>query len=68
MLVRARTVPDGREVEAELSEGAKGVDLVRALGLPQAAVLLLRGGKPVPIDEDLMDGDELEVVHVASGG
>jgi sulfur carrier protein ThiS len=68
MLVRAKTLPEGREYEAELAEGAVGADLVREMGLPIAAVLLLRGGKPVPIDEALNDGDELEIIHVASGG
>ncbi len=68
MLVRARTLPEGRETEAELADGAVGTDLVRALGLPVAAVLLLRGGSPVPIDEALHDGDEVEIIYVASGG
>jgi len=29
---------------------------------------VLRGAHPVPIDEPLADGEELEVVYVASGG
>jgi len=68
MLVMARTVPDGREEPRELPEGSLASDLVRAMGLPTAACLVLRSGSPVPIDEPLVEGDELEVVYVASGG
>ena len=52
----------------ELPEGARAMDLVRGMGLPTAACLVLRRGAPIPIDESLEDGDELEVVYVASGG
>jgi len=68
MLVKANIVPRGREVEHELPEGARASDLVRKLGLPTAACLVMRNGSPVPIDEPLVDGDSMEVVYVASGG
>lgn len=68
MMVRARTLPEGREGEVELDEGSRAHDLVRSLGLPVAACIVLRGGAPIPIDEPLEAGDDLEVVYVASGG
>jgi sulfur carrier protein ThiS len=68
MLVTASTVPMGGRWEGELPEGAIARDLVRALGLPTAACLVLRSGRPVPIDEPLSHGEALEVVYVASGG
>ena len=68
MRVHARTVPMGEEAERELPAGSTAADLVRALDLPTVACLVLRGGAPLPIDEPLEDGDELEVVYVASGG
>ena len=68
MRVRARTVPKGEEGQLELPEGSTAADLVRGLGLPTVACLVLRAGRPVPIDEPLEEGDDLEVVYVASGG
>ena len=68
MLVKARIVPRGREEEHELPEGARATDLVRQLGLPTAACLVMRNGVPIPIDEPLAEGDALEIVYVASGG
>jgi sulfur carrier protein ThiS len=38
------------------------------MGLPTVACIVMRGGAPIPIDEPLSDGDDLEVVYVASGG
>jgi sulfur carrier protein ThiS len=68
MRVKARTVPKGEEVQRELPDGATAADLVRALDLPTVACLVLRFGNPIPIDEPLVEGDDLEVVYVASGG
>lgn len=68
MRIRASTVPRGEQREIELPGGALAGDLVRAMGLPTAACLVLRRGSPVPMDEPLEEGDDLEVVYVASGG
>ena len=68
MRVKARTVPEGKDVQMELPEGSTAADLVRGLDLPTVACIVLRSGRPIPIDEPLEDGDDLEVVYVASGG
>ena len=68
MLVTVSTIPRGGEKEQELAVGARAEDLVRELGLPVAACLVIRSGRPIPIDEPLEDGDDLQVVYVASGG
>jgi sulfur carrier protein ThiS len=68
MMVDVRSVPEGVRETREMPDGARAMDLVRGMGLPTAACLVLRSGKPVPIDEPLEDGDELEVIYVASGG
>ncbi len=68
MRVHVTTVPRAGEEERELPEGSTAEDLVRVLGLPTVACLVLRNGGPIPIDEPLANGDALEVVYVASGG
>ncbi len=68
MRVKARTVPKGKEVQLDLPEGSTATDLVRGLDLPTVACIVIREGRPIPIDEPLVDGDDLEVVYVASGG
>ncbi len=61
-------MPGGVSTPVELREGAVAADLVRALGMPTAACLVLRGARPVPMDAPLGDGELLEVIYVASGG
>ena len=68
MRVHVSTVPRGGKEDRELPEGSTAEDLVRALGLPTVACLVLRNGGPIPIDEPLANGNALEVVYVASGG
>ncbi len=68
MRVQATTIPQGGREDRELPEGATAADLVRSLGLPTVACIVMRGASPIPIDEPLSDGDDLEVVYVASGG
>jgi sulfur carrier protein ThiS len=68
MLVSVNVLPRGNSQQRELDAGSRAEDLVRALDLPVAACLVLRSGRPIPIDEPLVEGDDLQVVYVASGG
>ena len=68
MRVTVSTLPRGGQEKKELPEGSTAQDMVRSMGLPTVACLVLRSGGPIPIDEPLADGDDLEVVYVASGG
>jgi sulfur carrier protein ThiS len=68
MRVHVTTVPQGGKETRELPEGSTASDLVRSLGLPTAACLVIRDGTPIPIDDPMAEGDKLEVIYVASGG
>jgi sulfur carrier protein ThiS len=57
----------GRE-EVEMPESASPIDLLDRLCLLPDAHIVLRAGVPIPIDEQLADGDTLKIVKVASGG
>jgi sulfur carrier protein ThiS len=41
---------------------------MRALGLYPDAWVPVRGDTPVPVDEELKDGDRLKLVAAVSGG
>jgi len=56
------------ERAVELPEGARGFDLLKALGLAPDAHLLLRGETPIPHDEPLREGERVRVLTVVSGG
>ena len=52
----------------QLKKGATAEDAIRAIGLLPDAWIPLRNDEPVPLDEDLRDGDELKLIAVVSGG
>ncbi len=52
----------------QLDEGADGLQLLGRLNLNPEAHLIIREGKPVPVDLELRDGDQLSIVTVISGG
>ena len=60
--------PGGGARSVDLPAGARGLDLVRSLGLAPDVHILLRGDAPIPEDEPLRDGDRIRVIGVVSGG
>jgi sulfur carrier protein ThiS len=57
-----------REITISLEAGESVMDLLAKADVPVDGVLVFRGNVPVPLDEDVIDVDELTVVSVASGG
>ncbi len=58
-----------RRVETvEVPLNSTGLGLLRALKLAPDAHLVVRGDRPLPLDEPLEDGERLTVLSVVSGG
>lgn len=69
MKVTAHLLPTRNETRTvELHETARVEDLIRALGLFPDAWIAVREDRPLPIDEPLIDGDDVKLVAVVSGG
>ncbi len=60
--------PSREMKEVELPAGANGNTLMGKLGLAPDVHILVRGDVPIPIDEELRDGERLRVISVVSGG
>jgi sulfur carrier protein ThiS len=58
----------GNKQNLSLKEGASAKDAVNAADLHPSGTLVIRDGNPVPSDAPLNDGDELDLMPVASGG
>lgn len=56
------------DAEADLESGATGADLFQELDVAQEGALLFRDGSPLPLDEELADGDAVRIVRTTSGG
>ena len=52
----------------DLGKNSTGADAIKAAKLNPENFLIKRGGRLIPHDEPLKDGDKLELVTVISGG
>ena len=62
-LIQAR-----RTESVTLPAEATGLDLLRELHLAPDAHLVIRGDRPIPVDERLSDGEHLRILSAISGG
>ena len=68
MRVRVRFIRENRVVDVELPENSCVRDLLSKLNLRSISYIVLRNGTPLPESSEVRDGDELEILPVASGG
>ena len=69
MKVTVHLLPNRKETRTvEFDEGADVESLIRKLGLLTDSWIAIRGADPVPSDEPLLDGDEIKLISVVSGG
>jgi sulfur carrier protein ThiS len=59
---------DRRAKEVRLPEGSTVETVLDSLGLYPDAHIVVRGTTPVPVDSPVVNGDQLRIVKVASGG
>lgn len=59
---------DRKAREVRLPEGSTVEAMLDSLGLYPDAHIVVRGKTPVPVDSPLLNGEQLRVVKVASGG
>lgn len=58
----------GREEEVEMQEGATALDLLKKLGVCREAVVVSVGGRIVPEERILKDGEEVVIRSIVTGG
>ena len=68
MRVTADLIQAHKVQEVELPAGATAMDLLKHLGLPPDAHLLLRGDRPIPVDAPLAEGECVRILSAISGG
>ena len=68
MKVRVEFFPQRREATIELPANSSGHDLISSLHLSPDVHILVRDDAPIPIDEQLREGDRVRVIAVVSGG
>ena len=52
----------------QLETGSRGKDVLKKINLKPDTVIIMRDNHPIPIDEEIKDGQELTILKVSSGG
>ena len=52
----------------EINNGSEVQDLLFKLNLKPDTIIVLNNNQPVPIDDEILDGQELTIIQVSSGG
>ncbi len=69
MLIKVTLLPHDRTVqEVEMEQGTTCLDLLEKLELAFDAHIVTRSDKPISIDEELRDKDDIGIIKVVSGG
>lgn len=69
MKINVQFIPEKNEIaEVEVADGAICLDILEKLNLSPDAHIVAREGDPIPIDEKLKDGEQIEIIKVVSGG
>ncbi len=67
--IKFRLLPTKKETKTlNLEKGATVETAVLKLGLYPDAWIAVRGDSPIPLDEELNDGDDIKLIAVVSGG
>ena len=54
--------------EIETNAGSTVGDVLKKLNLKPDTIIVMNKNKPIPIDDEIKDGEELTVLQVSSGG
>jgi len=68
MKVFVEIKPDNVIKEIEIKSGSKINDLIKKINLKPDMLIVLNDSVPIPVDENLIDGQRLCILKVASGG
>jgi sulfur carrier protein ThiS len=69
MRIDYKLIPQGEKFKKlELKDSATGLALLEELNLAFDAHIITRNGDPIPLEEELVEGDKIGIIKVVSGG
>jgi len=66
--ITVRLTRKNEEKQIEIKDKSKIEDVLNKLDLKPDTVIVMYKNQPLPIDEKLIDGQELTILQVSSGG
>jgi len=69
MIIKVKLLPKEKEYrDVNVKNGAIGQDLLEKLQLQPDAYIIARKGNPIPLDDELKEGEKINLIQVVSGG
>jgi len=69
MRIEIKLYPENKTTALDFKvESATVMDVLSRLNIKPDTVVVIKDNDPIPIDEDVNDGDKLKIIKVASGG
>jgi sulfur carrier protein ThiS len=68
MKIRVKLIPQNTSQEINIKKGSTVTDLLQAIHRRPDSVIVLKNKTPLPVDDTLLDDQELSILQVASGG
>ena len=69
MRIEIKLYPENKTTALDFKvESATVMDVLSRLNIKPDTVVVTKDNDPIPIDEDVKDGDKLKIIKVASGG
>jgi len=69
MRIEIKLYPENKTTALDFKvENATVMDVLSRLNIKPDTVVVIKDNDPIPIDEDVNDGDKLKIIKVASGG
>jgi sulfur carrier protein ThiS len=68
MKIRVKFIPQNTSQEIDIKNGSTVIDLLRTIHRRPDSVIVLKNKTPLPVDDVILDDQELSIIQVASGG
>jgi sulfur carrier protein ThiS len=68
MKIRVKLIPQNTSQEIDIKKGSTVTDLIQTIHRRPDSVIVLKNKTPLPVDDTLLDDQELLIIQVASGG
>jgi sulfur carrier protein ThiS len=66
--IRVKTTRSKKIEEIDLKVGSTVESVLKKINVKPDIVVVMRKNIPIPIDDEVKDGEELTILHVSSGG
>ncbi|UCE73983.1 MAG: MoaD/ThiS family protein [Methanomassiliicoccales archaeon] len=69
MHVKVKLLPVGKKIEdVIIQDGSTGQELLAKLSLAPDAHIITREGNPIPLDDEIKEGERIDIIRIVSGG